>query len=138
DSERKLFELRPGGAPQPLVLRKSATWASATAIAAYDGNLYVLDTKGKQLFKYLPAASGFDSEPLSVLSGVAGLSGGTALSVEGDVLVLSDDGKVHRFSDGAEVGFALGGIDRPLLSPRSLTGLTSQEQVLIADTGNKR
>jgi hypothetical protein len=138
DSERKLFELRPGGTPQPLALRKSASWASATAIAAFDGNLYVLDARGKTVFKYLPAASGFDSEPLAIVNGAPGLTGATALAVNKDVFVLADDGKVHRFSDGAETGFSLGGIDRALLSPRSLTGPTAQGLVLIADTGNKR
>ncbi len=62
DQDRKLFEVRPG-AVQPLTLRRATTWASVADLSAYDGNLYVLDPKANQIHRYLPASSGFDSEP---------------------------------------------------------------------------
>ena len=67
DAERKLFSVRPGESPDPLPLRRTAIWQSVTGLSAYDGNLYVLDPKGKQVYRYLPAAAGFDSEPNPVL-----------------------------------------------------------------------
>jgi hypothetical protein len=63
DAERKLFAVRPGSLPEPLALRRTNTWQSVAGIAAYDGNLYVLDPNGNRVHRYLTAASGFDSEP---------------------------------------------------------------------------
>src|SRR5439155_18012708 len=138
DSERKLYEVRPAGAPQPLAIRRSAAWASVAAIAAYDGNLYVLDSKGRQVAKYLPAASGFDSEPALILNGSPAISGGNSLAVTGDLFVLGDDGRVHRFVGSAETVFALSGIDRALMAPRSIAALPGRNEIYVADAGNKR
>jgi DNA-binding beta-propeller fold protein YncE len=138
DSERKLYEVRPGGTPQPLAVRRSAAWGSVAAIAAYDGNLYVLDNKGRQVAKYLPAASGFDSEPASMLGGSPAIASGNSLAVTGDLFVLGDDGKVHRFVGGTEAAFGLGGIDRALVAPRSIAAQAGRNEIYVADAGNKR
>ncbi len=138
DGERRLFEVRPGGAPQPLALRRSGNWASVSDIAAYDGNLYVLDPKANQVHRYIPASAGFDSEPADILGGASSLASATGLAINADVFVLGDDGKVRRFRNGGETPFTLGGIDRSLVSPRSLAVLPSLDEVMIADTGNKR
>jgi hypothetical protein len=137
DIERKLFELRPGSLPAFLPLRKTATWASVAGIATYDGNLYVLDPTGNQVHRYLPALTGFDSEPTPALSGQLRLQDAVALDVDGgDIFVALKDGDVHRFRNGDDIGFDLRGIDRPPRSPTGLVALT--DEVYIADSGNKR
>jgi hypothetical protein len=138
DSERKLFELRPGSTPGPLPLRRPNIWSSVAGIAAYDGNLYVLDPAGHQVHRYLPAAAGFDSEPATVLSGQERLTDATTFTVDGDIYILLSNGEVKRFSGGAETGFSLGGIDRPLETPNDVKLLAGVEEVYIADTGNRR
>jgi hypothetical protein len=137
DQERKLFEVRPG-AVQPLALRRTTSWASVADISAYDGNLYVLDPKANQIYKYLPAANGFDSEPTGLLPGATVLTSGKALSVLEDLFVLTDDGKVRRFRSGSDVTLPLSGIDRPLSSPSTLIAVSDSDQLFIADSGNKR
>lgn len=143
DSERKLFELRAGQTPQPLPLRRTGAWSSVAAIAAYDGNLYVLDPAGNQVHRYLPAATGFDSEPGPALGAQVSLSGARGLVVTGDIYVLveaegSASARIRRFRGGMELDYSLGGIDRPLVSPTSITALVGASEVLVADTGNKR
>ncbi len=138
DTERKLFEVRAGALPAPLPLRKPGLWASAGGLAAYDGNLYVLDARGSQVYRYLPAAAGFDSEPVGILSGAPNLRNALGLAVDGDVYVYEKHGRVLRFRNGSDAGFGLGGIDRPPRTPTSLVVLAAPQEVLIADSGNKR
>ena len=137
DAERKLFALRPASLPEPLALRRTNTWASIGGIAAYDGNLYVLDPKGNQVHRYLPAASGFDSEPSAVLS-AGELGSAQGLAVDGDIYVYFKDGSVRRFRGGEDVGFGLGGIDRLPERAVDLALLSAADEVYIADSGNKR
>lgn len=137
DSERKLFEVRPG-AVQPLALRRSSTWASFAGLAAYDGNLYVLDPKGNQVHRYLPAASGFDSEPAGLLASQSVIGNAIGLAVQNDLFVLDRDGKVKRFRNGVETGLPLAGIDRALASPSSIVAVPNSDEIYITDTRNKR
>jgi hypothetical protein len=138
DSERKLFEIRPGSLPSPLPLRRTNTWSSVAGIAAYDGNLYVLDPRGNQVHRYLPAASGFDSEPTAVLSGNRDLASAMGIAVESDIFVFLKDGQVRRFRSGAEMEFPLSGIDRQLKGATDIAVVPGAEEIYLADSGNKR
>lgn len=138
DIERKLFELRPGSAPQLVALRRTTAWSSVTAIAAYDGNFYVLDPRGNQVHRYLPAASGYDSEPSIALGGQAPLTGARGLAVEGDFFITYEDGRVRRFRGGTQGTLLFAGIDRPIVAPGSIAVLSAEGVVIVADTGNKR
>ncbi|HWO73028.1 MAG TPA: hypothetical protein VNN21_05665 [Dehalococcoidia bacterium] len=138
DAERKLFEVRPGSAPQPLALRRTNTWRSVAGIAAYDGNLYVLDPAASQVHRYLPAASGFDSEPVVLLAPQESLKETVALAVEGDVYVVLRGGEVRRFRNGARQPFALGGIDFPIQAALDITIVPEAGEVYILDSGRKR
>jgi hypothetical protein len=137
DSERKLFEVRATSVQQ-IGLRKTNVWSSVVDIAAYDGNLYILDPKGKQIYRYLPAANGFDSEPTALLPADTALSNAESLSVQEDLLVLTDDGTVRRFRAGTDATLPLSGIDQPLNSPSIIIAAADSELVFIADSGNKR
>ncbi|MPZ47874.1 MAG: hypothetical protein GEU75_00900 [Dehalococcoidia bacterium] len=137
DAERKLFEVRPGSLPGPLPLRRTNTWSSVAGLAAYDGNLYVLDPAGDRIHRYLPAAVGFDSEP-AIAVGSPELSQGQGFAVDGDIIVFFEDGRLRRYRGGNEVGFGLDGIDR---EPKTVAGIDVVEagdEVYIADTTNKR
>jgi hypothetical protein len=136
DSERKLFDVRPG-AVQPLALRRANSWTSVSGIEAYDGNLYVLDPAGNQIHRYLPAASGFDSEPTTLLSNQAAISNTEAFAVQGDIFLLTEDGGIRRFRGGGESTLRLAGIDRALDAPSAIVAVPDSD-LYIADSGNKR
>jgi hypothetical protein len=138
DSERKLFELHPGSTPLPVPLRRTNTWASVAAIAAYDDNLYVLDPTGNQVHRYLPAAEGFDSEPESILASESVLTGAVDFVIDGDIFVAFSDGRMQRFINGKPALFPLGGIDRPITAASDAAILPTSGELFIADTGNKR
>ncbi|MGE0687093.1 MAG: hypothetical protein AB7P33_10130 [Dehalococcoidia bacterium] len=138
DAERKLFAIRPGSLPEPLPLRRTNTWSSVAGIAAYDSNLYVLDPTGNKVHRYLTAASGFDSEPESILSGQVDLKDAVSLEVDGDIYILKRTGSVLRFSQGVAADFKLGGIDRGLTGPNAMEVVSPTSEVFISDAGNKR
>ena len=136
DSERHVFSLRPGVEPALLALEGSDGWGSLDSLFAGADGLYVLDGEKSQLWLYPSIEDGFAAGPESVLEGVD-LSGATALAVNGDIYLLSEDGRIRRFSAGQEVAFEMEGIDRPLTSPASLLTL-ADGRLLVVDRGNKR
>ncbi|MEX2247896.1 MAG: hypothetical protein WEC75_14570 [Dehalococcoidia bacterium] len=137
DSQRQAFGYFPDRGSLPLTVRGSDAWGSLDAIAASAGNLYLLDVKEGQVWRYLPGQGGFDSERTALLDPVD-LSDATELTVGQDVYVLDNERGIRRFSGRAEAPFPLAGIDRPLLSPASLTVLPGSNRIVVADRGNKR
>ena len=138
DAERKLFEVRPGSAPTALTLRRSTTWSSVAGIAAFDGNLYVLDPEANQVHRYLPAAEGYDSEPDVLLAGQIELEAAVALAVNGDIYVVLSSGGVRRFQNGAVAGFALGGIDVPIEVANDIKSVPATGEIYLSDSAAKR
>jgi hypothetical protein len=138
DSERKLFEVRPGSTPLPVPLRRTTTWASVAAIAVYDGNFYVLDPVGNQVHRYLPAAEGFDSEPEPILAAEAVLTGAVDFVIDGDIYVAFSDGHLARFTAGQPADFPVAGIDRAITAANDIAILPTAKELYVADTGNKR
>lgn len=69
-------------------------------IASFDGNLYILGAKANQIEKY--SAGHYDSAPLDWLAGSATsmVGGGTKMSIDGSVYVLTNNSRVLRFSGG--------------------------------------
>ncbi len=137
DDQRQLFALVPGKDPLPLTLRGATELGSVDAIAYSGRNLYILDTKNGQVWRYLPTDTGFDSERTSIVA--ADLTGASELAVgNGDVYLLMRDGRVRRFEGGQERPFDLAGIDRAPSSPASMQVLDSSSRLILADRGNKR
>ena len=123
--------------PTPLALRRTNTWSSHAALAAYDGNLYVLDPQGNRVHRYLPAANGFDSEPATALAG-QNLRDAQGMAVDADIYLFFRDGSVRRYRAGADIGFTLGGLDRPVKTPTGIALASTAGEVYLADAGNKR
>ena len=58
--------------------------------------------------------------------------------MDGDIFVIGRDGLVKRFKGGADAGFPLSGLDRPLKGAVSLALLSPADEVYVADSANKR
>jgi hypothetical protein len=136
DAERQLWSITGSALPEPLPLRGGDQLSSVVAMAAYVGNLYVLDPEAGDVWRYLPAVAGYDSERSGLLGGID-LTEATRLAVDGDLYVL-DGGIVRRFRHGAEQPSLLIGIDRPLESSSGLTEDVIRALVYVADRGNHR
>lgn len=121
----------------PLMVRGADGIGSVDAITSSGGNLYVLDVKQSQVWRYLPSQGGFDSERTALLDQVD-LRNATGLAVGQDVYVLDSKQGIRRFVSKAEVAFPLAGIDTPMASPASIQVLPGSNRIVVADRGNKR
>ena len=136
DRSRVLYALEPGSTPTVLPLRDAGALGTIDAIAAYDANLYVLDVGGGEVWRYLPAGEGFDSERSGLLGAIP-LEGASRLLVDRDVYLLTEDG-VRSFVGGREGEPQLEGLDRPLASPAGFDEDEERGLIYIADRGNTR
>ncbi|HET7924094.1 MAG TPA: hypothetical protein VFL30_04305, partial [Rhodanobacteraceae bacterium] len=59
DEQRQAFAYFPDRGALPITIRGADGWGSLDAIAASDGNLYLLDVEGNQVWRYLPGQGGF-------------------------------------------------------------------------------
>jgi len=136
DEARQLWSIVDTAPPVALSLRGAEQLGSVAAIAAYVGNLYLLDPELGEVWRYLPAGDGYDSERSGLL-GANDLTEATRLAVDGDIYVL-DGVTIRRFRQGVDQPSLLIGIDRPLESPSGLTEDVVRSLIYVADHGNHR
>lgn len=138
DDKRQAFAYFPAAKNTlPLTIRAANSIGSLDAIATGAGNLYVLDLKENQVWRYLPGQGGYDSERAALLD-QADLRNATELAVGEDVYVLDTKQGIRRFRGKAETPFSIAGIDTALVSPASISVLPGSNRIVVADRGNKR
>lgn len=137
DDKRQVFGYSADKKLVPLTVRGADAIGTVDAITGSGGNLYLLDVKGSQIWRYLPGQSGFDSERTGLLDAAA-LQNATELAVGQDVYVLDSKQGVRRFVGKTEVAFGLAGIDTPMMTPASMAVLPGSNRIVVADRGNKR
>lgn len=121
-----------------LELPKKDTWKSATAIATFAGNVYVLDPKSGQVWRYEPDFRGRLDGPTAFLPTALPPDTATALAADGDIWVLTSGGEVQRYRrQGVErtltrLPFTLTWIGTPL-KPTHLQAIESQRSIWLFD-----
>ena len=136
DAARTLFSLTRETPPQVLPLRGVEELGAPAAIAAYAGNLYILDPEGGEVWRYRPAGGGFDSERSGLLGGLE-IAEALALAVDGDLFLLGPEG-VRHFRLGDELLPLLRGVDRPPQSPAGIVEDPLRGRFYVADRGGRR
>jgi hypothetical protein len=137
DAGRTLFAVvSDAERPFPLPLRDGAELGRADALAAYLGNVYILDGQGNEVWRYLPGGEGYDSEREGLL-GAAALDEAIDVAVTGDIYVL-DGATLRRFVRGVETPALLSGLDLPLASPIAVLRDAGRGVLYIVDRGNRR
>ena len=138
DAGRTLFSIADEASARPVVigLRGAADLKSTVAMTAYLGNLYILDSAGGEVWRYLPAGDGFDSERTGALGG-AEIAQASELAVDGDIFLL-DGVRLRHFRQGRELAALLQGIDKPPQAPIALSEDLLRGVLYVADRGNRR
>jgi hypothetical protein len=137
DDARRLIAATPAGPARLLPVRAADSWGSADGIAYLGSDLYVLDRKGNQVWRYPPSQDGFDSEREGALSNFD-LSQAVEMAAGDGLYFLMADNSIVHLTDSGSQPFSQAGIDAPLSSPGSLLPLPSLGFVMVADRGNSR
>jgi hypothetical protein len=119
----------PGGAP-----------TGTRAIAAFGGNLYLLDPAAGRLLRYRPQGEGYGA-PESYFDKPPGdLGTAIDLGIDGNVYVLYADGRIRKFFAGAERPFAASRIADPIRRPVAITVDSEARQgaIYVADAHGAR
>ncbi|MCL4458727.1 MAG: hypothetical protein M1136_03775 [Chloroflexi bacterium] len=140
DSSGRLFAYDPYKGITPLRIKADGSWDQVKSTAGYAGNLYLLTSKGEQLFWYPSTPGGYDRAIYPYVNPEAriDLSTAIALAVDGDVYILHSTGKIDKFSIGRPQPFAGVPPDVPLHKATALFTTPGSKSLYVLDGGNKR
>jgi DNA-binding beta-propeller fold protein YncE len=111
---------------------------SVSDLTTYANRLYVLDSKGQQIWKFSSASGGFGNGSKYIQAVSANLSTATSLAIDSNVYVLSENGNLSRFFNGGQDGFALSTIDPPLQHGDQVWADTDYGNIVVSDSQEKR
>ncbi len=116
-----------------LVIKKDSDWGEVKALAAFSGNLYLLNAS--QIWKYAGGESGF-LEKKNYFSEGTKLTNPTSLSIDGAVWVATD--KIMKFTQGKVEDFSIQGLDKPLTNNLLIFTQEDAKNLYILDKNSKR
>lgn len=104
----------------------------------YNRRLYSLDTLNNQIYKHDSLKTGFDLGKPWVKDSAVDLKNGSDLTIDGDLLIMKNDGQITKFTSGTAVPFTIQGLD-PLLGPGSkIWTYNDVIFIYVLDPSNKR
>lgn len=144
----KLYVFTPQGIHQvrlsdqktvPTIIPASPEWGTITDMAAFGGNLYLLDTTKSRIWKYVATEKGFSTlfEYLNPDT-LPDLTRTTNMAIDGSVWLGTTTGSVMRFTAGKENSYSPQGADMPLGSHIKIYTHDEVKMVYILDTEHKR
>jgi sugar lactone lactonase YvrE len=109
-------------------------------VKSYSGNLYVVDTRAGQLWRYRPTEKGYEGQPEPYFAAATkvDLSGVQSVEIDGNVWLLFADGRLLKFFGGEQKAFELKGLPDPLSAPSAVVSQLDGDLLYIADSGNGR
>jgi len=117
-------------------------WGEPAALAAYSGNLYVVDSGANQIRRYAATANGYESpaEDWFSLSQSRDLRGAVDVGIDGAIYVLYGTGRLDKFMRGDKQAFPPEGLAQPLQQTVALYTDVDDEakHVYVADPGAQR
>jgi outer membrane protein assembly factor BamB len=115
--------------------------AGARTLAAFGGNLYLLDVSANQIWRYRPQGDGYGGTPEAYFEKSPGdLSTAIDMAIDGNVYALLSDGTMRKFFGGQEKTFAVSGISEKIKRPVALAvdAEARRGAVYVADADGAR
>ena len=137
DAEGQLFRFLPGAGVQALAMPSRELIGSPDAVAVDESGVFVLDVAGGSIWRFPQLPDGALLEPQLAITRTD-LSTAGSLAIGDSLFVAGADGRIRRFEDGADQGFPLLDLDRPLLVPGSLAIGALTGLLYTVDRGNNR
>ncbi|MHB1005151.1 MAG: NHL repeat-containing protein [Chloroflexota bacterium] len=140
DSGGSLVRCVNGVAGQPLRLPAAGALSKVKAAAGQAGNLYVLDTQRRLVWRYTPGANGYDGAGQEYLTEAAApdIASAVDMAMDGNLYLLLADGRIGKYASGKAQTFPAVVPDAPLRNPTALFTSPTTRYVYVADSGNAR
>jgi hypothetical protein len=115
-------------------------WQQPQLIMGYGGNLYIVDSKANQIWRYRPSANGYegDPEPYFASGSPTDLAGVQAIAIDGSVWLLFPDGRLLKFLVGEAQPFIPKGPPGTPKSPVDVAAPLEEDRLYVADAGAGR
>lgn len=116
-----------------------AGWEGEILIYAYAGNIYVLDKGASKIWRYAGSEGGFGEGKEWLAPGITtDLSKVTSWTIDGTVWILTETGKIEKYSLGSPQSLANITYEPALANPSQIYTNDEVKGVYILDPGNKR
>lgn len=105
----------------------------------YNLRLYMVDRANNQILRHSKTQSGYDKgipwldKEISV-----DLSDTVSMAIDGDILVLKENGKIIKFTGGEQMPFDITGLDPSLDKPTELYTYNDMDGIYIIEPTNRR
>lgn len=118
-----------------VIIENKNYWSDVGGLGVYFGNVYVLDKKEGQIFKF--SGESF-TKTNYLVSGAQDLLKSTSLTIDGSVWVLFENGEIKKFTRGKIDDLKISGLDKPFTKPSRIFTDGDTNNVYILDNGNSR
>jgi hypothetical protein len=140
DTNGGLYSYDVNLGPARLNIGGREQWGVPQLMAGYSGNLYLVDPKANQIWRYKPTDKGYENAPERYFApgNSVDLAGVQSIAIDGNIWLLYADGRLLKFFGGEQKPFELKGLPSPLSSPVAVVASAEGDQLYIADAGNGR
>jgi len=120
-------------------VKKDDSWGEIIDINSFAGNIYLLDKKNKQIWKYIAGEENF-SQIKNYLTEdtVPDFSNAENMNIDGSVWVLKGNGEIQKFTQGKIDNFVISGLDKEFNNPVKIFTTDETKNLYILDKGNSR
>jgi hypothetical protein len=116
-----------------------SAWRTPQQIESYLGRLYVVDEGANQIFRYEPGKYNEPPELWFATQTPVNLSGLQAMSIDGDIWLLFNDGSITRYQQGVQVAFELDNSVPQVAAPMDLVvDKQADSHLYLADRAQER
>jgi len=115
------------------------TWQNPIRLSAFAGGLFVFDKSNSEIYKYSATESGtYGSRRRWLAPGIApNLSDVVDMTIDGDVWLLHQGGRLDRYRRGAPTGFKQSGLLDQLTSPQAVFVPQDGSRIWILDNSSR-
>lgn len=114
-------------------------WDGDVVLAAYTGNIYVLDKGSSKIWRYSGAGKSFSEGDEWFGVGVnPDLSSTRAMAIDGSIWTLETDGTISKFSLGKQDSFAIKGLEKGVEGAVDIFTTDESDYLYILDAMNSR
>ncbi len=118
----------------------SKTWAGDALIAAFAGNIYVLDKSGNSIYRYQGGGiNSFASKQNWLAAGTnANFANTFQIAIDGSVYVLYPNAKILKFSQGSPQNFNVKGVVPEIGNIDAISASPDNQNIYLLDGAGKR